>query len=118
MNQDQQRITHLTIVLEGARKYVAKMDADGVETVLSPKAMLRRIDEALLGYDEIEQQPIAKRIKSLRTERGWSQYQLAVKINATAYYVHELEAGEKSPTVQMLERLAKAFEVDVRVELG
>lgn len=49
------RIKHLTIALVGARKYVAKMKADGVETVLSPRAMLERIDEAL---DGVEQQPV------------------------------------------------------------
>ena len=53
MNQDQQRIKHLTTILEGARKYIAKMHDDGTPTVLSPGTMLKRIDEAL-GYDVIE----------------------------------------------------------------
>ena len=117
MTTQDERIKHLTIVLEGARKYVAKMQADGTPTALSPAAMLRRIDEAL-GYEVVEQQPIAERILALRLERGWTQAELGRALRATAYFVAELEAGLHSPSVKMLEELAAAFGVGLRVELG
>lgn len=45
-------IKALVAVLLQSRQYVAKMKADGVETVFSPSAMLGRIDKVL---DEADQ---------------------------------------------------------------
>jgi len=61
---------------------------------------------------------IADRILDLRIERGWSQANLAKQIGATAHFVHALETGNESPNVIILENLAAAFGVTLRVELG
>lgn len=61
---------------------------------------------------------ISDRILDLRLERGWTQDELADKIKATAYYVDNLESGLVSPTVRMMELLAKVFCVKLTVELG
>lgn len=61
---------------------------------------------------------LADRILELRLERGWSQAELATRLQATEYYVNELECGLTSPTVRMLELIAREFGVELRVELG
>lgn len=55
----------------------------------------------------------ARRVRELRTARGWSQDELAAKSGLHRSYVGIVERGEKSATLDTVERIAKAFNVEV-----
>ena len=55
---------------------------------------------------------IAKKIKLERIKRGWSQEYLAFKSNLSTVYIWKIETGKVSPTVETLEKLALAFNMD------
>jgi transcriptional regulator with XRE-family HTH domain len=59
-----------------------------------------------------------KQLLRLRTRRGLTQEQLAVKAGLVRVYVTKLEQGEHDPTLTMLVRLAKALRVSVTELLG
>lgn len=52
---------------------------------------------------------IGNRIKNLRNERGWSQEEFAHKANLSQSYFGALERGEKSASIETLEKIAVAF---------
>lgn len=56
---------------------------------------------------------LALRLKKLRTERGQSQAELAERAGLSQPAIGVIEAGQKSPTVRTLEKLAAALEVPV-----
>lgn len=55
---------------------------------------------------------VARNIRRLRQERGLTQEELAVRIRITRNYVGMIERQENSPTVAILERIAKALGVE------
>ncbi|TMQ25196.1 MAG: helix-turn-helix transcriptional regulator [Nitrospirae bacterium] len=63
-------------------------------------------------------QRFGKQLQRLRTRRGLTQEQLAVKGGLVRVYVTKLEQGEHDPTLTMLVRLAKALRVSVTELLG
>jgi XRE family transcriptional regulator, regulator of sulfur utilization len=63
-------------------------------------------------------QRFGKQLQRLRTRRGLTQEQLAVKTGLVRVYVTKLEQGEHDPTLTMLVRLAKALRVSVTELLG
>ena len=54
---------------------------------------------------------LAKNLKRLRDERGWSQEDLANEAGLHRTYVSGVERGARNPTVMILERLSKALKV-------
>jgi transcriptional regulator with XRE-family HTH domain len=58
-------------------------------------------------------QIVAKNIRKLRTERGWSQEELAAQAGLNRNYVGMIERCENSPTVDTLDRIARALNVEV-----
>jgi transcriptional regulator with XRE-family HTH domain len=54
---------------------------------------------------------IGRRIRVLRTERGWTQVMLADHAELTREHLSELENGNKEIGVRTLERIAKALNV-------
>lgn len=56
---------------------------------------------------------VGARLRELRKSINVSQEQLALKANLTTSYIGMLERGLKSPTVDTLEKLAYALEVDI-----
>jgi repressor LexA len=56
---------------------------------------------------------IAENIKRLRTEAGWTQEQLAEKVDVTRPTVTQWETGWSQPRMGAVKRLAKAFGVSV-----
>jgi len=61
---------------------------------------------------------LAKRIKTLRTERGLSQAALAEKTGLSQEYIAKLEQGQRvSPSLPALVRIATALKVKLRIEL-
>jgi transcriptional regulator with XRE-family HTH domain len=55
---------------------------------------------------------VAKNIRRLRVERGLSQEELASLVNINRNYVGMIERQENSPTIAMIERIAKALDVE------
>ncbi len=57
-------------------------------------------------------QTVAKNLKRLRREKGISQEELADKADINRNYVGMIERSENAATVDMLEKLAEALEVE------
>lgn len=56
---------------------------------------------------------VGRRIKQLRSQRGWALRGLARKCGLSANAISLIERGENSPTVSSLRRLAQAFNVPI-----
>ena len=56
---------------------------------------------------------LGRRIRVLRTERGWTQQVLADHAELSREHLAELEAGNKEAGVRTLDRLAKALDVKI-----
>jgi transcriptional regulator with XRE-family HTH domain len=58
--------------------------------------------------------PIGERIRALRSERGWSQDELATKISAAgAHQISRYENGKITPATKTVVRLAEIFDVSI-----
>jgi transcriptional regulator with XRE-family HTH domain len=57
---------------------------------------------------------IGRRIRVLRTEKGWTQAMLADHAELTREHLSELENGHKEIGVRALEKIAQALEVSLR----
>ena len=60
-----------------------------------------------------------KTIRELRTERGWTQLQLANQLGVTPATIHMWERGKSEPTVSALRKVARLFGVssdDIELE--
>ncbi|MBY6800095.1 helix-turn-helix transcriptional regulator [Clostridium botulinum] len=56
-------------------------------------------------------------LKKIREEKNISQSKLAILAGISRSYVSEIEAGKKTPSLDMLERIAEALEVCVALLL-
>ena len=61
---------------------------------------------------------LGKNIKAFRTARGWSQVDLAKKLNITKQTVSNWENDNIQPSIEMLVRLSKIFGVTTDRLLG
>jgi transcriptional regulator with XRE-family HTH domain len=52
-----------------------------------------------------------KTIRDLRQERGWSQYELALRVGVHPHAVHLWERGRRTARVAHLRRLGRLFGV-------
>ena len=50
-------------------------------------------------------------MRSLRRKLGWSQELLAERTGVSAPYITQIEAGKRTPSLDIVERLAAAFGV-------
>jgi transcriptional regulator with XRE-family HTH domain len=57
-------------------------------------------------------QILALNMKKRRNTLGFSQAKLAEKVNTAPTYIAMIELEKKFPSVEMLERIAKALEID------
>jgi transcriptional regulator with XRE-family HTH domain len=60
---------------------------------------------------------LGARIRELREARGLTREALAQKIGMSTVYVRKLEAGERTPSLDTLDRLARALGVTLKIEL-
>jgi len=68
-------------------------------------------------YDEVGKQlEVAYQILQLRKKQGMSQSELAKKIGTTQSNVARLESGQQNFTTETLQKIAKAFRLELRVE--
>jgi transcriptional regulator with XRE-family HTH domain len=56
---------------------------------------------------------VGRRIRLLRSERGWTQQQLADMTGIGRVHVSELENGKREAGIKMLERIARTFNMNV-----
>jgi transcriptional regulator with XRE-family HTH domain len=57
-------------------------------------------------------QTVAKNVKRVRLERGHTQEELSALAGLDRNYIGMIERRERSPTVDTLEKLAKALKVE------
>ena len=50
-----------------------------------------------------------KTIRALRRERGWTQFELALKVGVRPQTVYFWESGRRTPLVPQLRRLGQVF---------
>ena len=55
-----------------------------------------------------------KTIRQLREERGWSQVELAVRVDVAPYTVQQWEVGRRLPNARNWWRLADLFGISVQ----
>jgi transcriptional regulator with XRE-family HTH domain len=55
--------------------------------------------------------PLGETVKALRKERGWSQGDLATRVGGDAGQISRYENGKISPSVDVVVKLAEAFDV-------
>ncbi len=56
---------------------------------------------------------LGRRIAYLRQQRGWTQEVLSFESGISKTYIGDLEMGRRNPTLNLLGRLAAAFEIDL-----
>ena len=55
---------------------------------------------------------VARNLRKLRTDKGWSQEELAFRAKVDRSYISQLETGVYSASVTMLGKLSKALGVE------
>lgn len=61
--------------------------------------------------EDVVDQALGQALRKLRTERGWSQSDLALRAEMNRNYLSLIELGRNSPSVRMLLRLCQALDV-------
>jgi len=56
---------------------------------------------------------ICKRIKKIRNEKGLTQEDLAEKVGVSRVYIGYVEQGRNTPSLEILEKIAKALKVKI-----
>ena len=56
---------------------------------------------------------LARNVRALRHGRGWSQHDLADEADMRQALVSAIEVGTANPTLESLDRLAAALDVDL-----
>lgn len=59
------------------------------------------------------QQKLGKRLKELRTHKGWSQEKLGFETKLDRSFISGIERGERNPSLKSLQKLAKALDVSL-----
>lgn len=54
---------------------------------------------------------LGDKIRELRKERRWSQAEVAARVDVHVTHVNRLEKNRYSPSLELLKKLAKLFEV-------
>ena len=59
------------------------------------------------------QEQLGMRVKYLRKKLRWSQEDLALSANINKNYICDLENGRRNPSLEILERIAIAFNISL-----
>lgn len=54
-------------------------------------------------------------VRRCRQQKGWSQARLAIEADLDRTYVTEIESGRRNPTLEVVQKIAGALALDVRV---
>ena len=52
---------------------------------------------------------LGHRVRFLRKQRKWSQFELSLRAEVNKNYISDLEKGRRNPTLLVLEKIADAF---------
>jgi len=55
---------------------------------------------------------IHEKIKSLREKKGWSQIELAKKLDCHPTYISRVETGKHTPSLELIKKLVKLFDIN------
>ncbi len=66
-----------------------------------------------MKQERIARGRLAKRIRQLRLERGWSQEQLAAEANMHKNYLGGIERAERNPSLRHIAKIADALGVTI-----
>ncbi len=53
------------------------------------------------------------KIRELRKKKRWSLLELSVRANINRNYLGDLENGRRNPTIEIVNRLSKAFNMSI-----
>lgn len=56
---------------------------------------------------------IGERLRAYRTQRGWSQEELAERADLHTTYIGQLERGEKNATIESISKVAGALDISL-----
>jgi transcriptional regulator with XRE-family HTH domain len=65
-----------------------------------------------MGKSQSVQKKFGATVRRLRTEKGLSQEAFAASVGIHRTYIGGIERGERNPTLTMIERIARALDVD------
>jgi putative transcriptional regulator len=60
------------------------------------------------------QEKLGNKIQKLRKETGLTQEEFAEKLNISRTHIGHIEQGRKSPSIKLMEKIAKALRVKVK----
>jgi transcriptional regulator with XRE-family HTH domain len=66
------------------------------------------VEENIMSISSVS---FGKRLRALRSERGWSQQQLAQELDMGPAQIHRYEHGTSQPTLDVIRRIAILFRV-------
>lgn len=61
---------------------------------------------------------LGERVRALRQARGWTQEDLGERAAISYKFVGQIERGDGNPTIETLQRLTRALDVDVTELFG
>jgi len=64
-----------------------------------------------------QKKEVGKRVKELRTAKGWNQQKLADEADLTQSAIAQFEKGERLPSTTALQSMAKAFGISMEALL-
>ena len=56
---------------------------------------------------------LGKRIRALRSEKGWSQVEMADFLGMNRGYLSELETGKRDPSLSVLKKIADGLSISL-----
>jgi transcriptional regulator with XRE-family HTH domain len=59
-------------------------------------------------------QKFGEKVKSVRKNLGWSQEKLALKSGLDRTYIPSIEKGERNVSIEVIEKIANAFEINIK----
>lgn len=57
---------------------------------------------------------LGKQIAQFRKAKGLTQEELAAKIESSRLYINHIERGRRTPSLDILEKIAKALKLQIR----
>lgn len=56
---------------------------------------------------------LGERLRAYRTQRGWSQEEMAERADLHTTYIGQLERGEKNATIETISKVAAALDISL-----
>ena len=54
------------------------------------------------------------KLKTIRKEKKWTLKQVALMMNLSISYIHDLETGRRKPSYEVLKKLESVFKIDYK----